>query len=421
MATLYPHPLPVDEALRHAGLLDIAARWAYGRDTGKVQDRQGTMTSVLPAPHSPYRRRLGAAIGLLFLTGAFSDLGHASLSNWRLGLICALAATFVLLYVSLLPPARVLACRLGDVLAPLAIATLIVLTVAILALGAPHGFLALFVYVAAVAGLLLPPVYAVRTVGACTAAVAVAGPFFGESGAWSGSYVLTVAAIGLMMVGFGRQMRTNRELIAARGELARLAVSEERLRIARDLHDLLGHSLSVVALKTDLAARLVERDPERALAELNDIRQVARRSLVEVRDAVQGYRRLALCDAVAGARAALGAAGIECHVDGIEVDLPEELETVLAWAVREATTNVVRHSGARACTIRIRTEDAHVEVEVSDDGTAAADGGRQGSGLAGLAERAARFRGDLEAGRRPEGGFRLRLSLPRIAGEIGAA
>jgi two-component system, NarL family, sensor histidine kinase DesK len=379
------------------------------------------MVTMLPGPHSPLRRRLGAAIGLLFLTGAFSDLGHASLPGWRLGLICALVAAFVILYVSLLPPARVLVCRLGNALPPVAIGMLISLTAAVLALGAPHAFLALVVYVAAVAGLMLPPVHAVRTVGACTAAVAVAGPSFGESGSWSGSYVLTVAAIGLMMVGFGRQVRTNRELIEARGELARLAVSEERLRIARDLHDLLGHSLSVVALKTDLAAKLIERDPERALAELNDVRQVARRSLVEVRDAVQGYRRLALCDAVAGARAALGAAGIECRVEGAEVDLPEELETVLAWAVREATTNVVRHSGARACAIRIRSEEAHVEVEVSDDGTAAADGGRQGSGLAGLAERAARFRGDLEAGRRPEGGFCLRLSLPRAVGEIGAA
>jgi two-component system sensor histidine kinase DesK len=367
-------------------------------------------------PHSPLRRRLGAGIGLLFLTGAFSDLGHASLPGWRLALICLLAAVFVLLYLSLLPPARFLGRLLQEALPPVAIGTLVLLTVAVLALGAPHAFLAFFVYIAAVAGLLLPPVQAVRTVGVCTAAVAVAGPSFGESGSWSGSYVLTVAAIGLMMVGFGRQMRTNRELVEARGELARLAVSEERLRIARDLHDLLGHSLSVVALKTDLAAKLVERDPERALAELNDIRQVARRSLVEVRDAVQGYRRLALCDAVSGARAALAAAGIECQVEGAEVDLPEELETVLAWAVREATTNVVRHSGARACAIRIRSEDAHVEVEVSDDGTAAADGGRQGSGLAGLAERAARFRGDLEAGRRPEGGFRLRLSLP-----LGAA
>jgi two-component system sensor histidine kinase DesK len=373
------------------------------------------MASVLPAPHSPYRRRLGAAVGLLFLTGAFTDLSRASLPGWRFGLICALAGTFVVLYVALLPPARLLVCRLRDALAPVSIGALLALTVGILALGAPHAFLALFVYIAAVSGLILSPVHAVRMVGVCTATVAVAGPAFGESGSWSGSYVLTVAAIGLMMVGFGRQVRTNRELIAARGELARLAVSEERLRIARDLHDLLGHSLSVVALKTDLAAKLVERDPERALAELNDIRQVARRSLVEVRDAVQGYRRLSLCDAVAGARAALGAAGIECRVEGIEVDLPEELETVLAWAVREATTNVVRHSDARACTIRIRSEDAHVEVEVSDDGRTAADGGRQGSGLAGLAERAARFRGDLEAGRRPEGGFRLRLSLPLAA------
>jgi two-component system sensor histidine kinase DesK len=210
----------------------------------------------------------------------------------------------------------------------------------------------------------------------------------------------------------GQKIQANRELREARGELARLAVSEERLRIARDLHDLLGHSLSVIALKSELAAKLVDRDPARATAELADIQTVSRQALSEVREAVDGYRQLALADALDGARAALDAAGIECRLDTAEVSLPTEVETVLAWTVREGTTNVVRHSHARSCEIRVRTDESGVAVDVEDNGTAAVVHAGAGNGLSGLAERAARVGGRLEAGGRAEGGFRLRLSVP---------
>src|SRR5262249_29996645 len=119
----------------------------------------------------------------------------------------------------------------------------------------------------------------------------------------------TIVSIGVLMTAFGRIARTNRELHAPREELARLAVSEERLRIARDLHDLLGHSLSVVALKSELARKLLDRDPNRATAELGDIQSVSRTALTEVRDAVHGYRRLALAEALKSAETALTAAG----------------------------------------------------------------------------------------------------------------
>ncbi len=214
-----------------------------------------------------------------------------------------------------------------------------------------------------------------------------------------------------MMAAFGRQAQANRELRAAREELARAAVDEERLRIARDLHDLLGHTLSVIALKSELAAKLVERDPARARAELADVQEVTRQALGEVREAVQGYRRLGLAEAVDGARAALSAAGIDCRFDIAAAPLPDEVENVLAWAVREATTNVVRHSNARACVIRVQAEADRVELAVDDDGSMARAAGR-GAGLTGLAERAERLQGTLEAGARPEGGFRLRLTVP---------
>jgi two-component system, NarL family, sensor histidine kinase DesK len=186
------------------------------------------------------------------------------------------------------------------------------------------------------------------------------------------------------------------------------------LRIARDLHDLLGHSLSVIALKSELARKLVERDPPRAVAELDDVQSVTRTALAEVREAVQGYRRLALAEALETAQTALAAAGIDCELADADVALPADVDAVLAWAVREGTTNVIRHSGARRCEIRVRAGLEGAAVEVVDDGSGddRRDGG--GSGLAGLAERASRERGRIEAGPRPEGGFRLRVIVPTV-------
>jgi two-component system sensor histidine kinase DesK len=218
-------------------------------------------------------------------------------------------------------------------------------------------------------------------------------------------------SIGILMTAFGRIARANRELHETREELARLAVSEERLRIARDLHDLLGHSLSVIALKSELAGKLVEREPARAAAELDDIQAVTRTALAEVREAVQGYRRLALAEALESAQTALAAAGIDCDLADTDVTLPAEVDAVLAWAVREGTTNVIRHSHAMHCAIRVRADGDRAALEIEDDGSAAPTVSR-GSGLSGLRERAERVRGELEAGARPEGGFRLRLTVP---------
>jgi two-component system, NarL family, sensor histidine kinase DesK len=141
------------------------------------------------------------------------------------------------------------------------------------------------------------------------------------------------------------------------------------------------------------------------------VQEVTRHALAEVREAVHGYRRLALTDAVDGARTALAAAGIDCRVEGGAGTLPDEVEDVLAWAVREATTNVVRHSDARTCSITLQSTDGAVELEVADDGSTrpAGDGG---AGLRGLAERAEKLRGTLEVGARRAGGFRVKLTVP---------
>jgi two-component system sensor histidine kinase DesK len=209
-------------------------------------------------------------------------------------------------------------------------------------------------------------------------------------------------------------------LRAARNELARLAVAEERLRFARDLHDLLGHSLSLIALKSELAGQLATTAPERAAAEMRDVEGVARTALHEVREAVAGYRQPSLASELRDAREILTAADIACAYDGASVSVPAAVEAVLAWTVREGVTNVIRHSRARHCTIRVTNEDGHAGVEVIDDGAGApavsasapSAGGSSGNGLAGLAERVAALDGRCEAGSRPEGGFRLSVVLP---------
>jgi two-component system sensor histidine kinase DesK len=202
-------------------------------------------------------------------------------------------------------------------------------------------------------------------------------------------------------------------LRSAREELARLAVSEERLRFARDLHDLLGHSLSLITLKSELAGRLLPQEPEKAEAEIRDIEEVARQALGEVREAVAGYRRPTLEEELAGAGEMLEAAGIACRIENEAGVLPNAVDIVLAWAVREGTTNVIRHSRARHCRILLARDGEEVYAEITDDGDGcqSENGGDSGSGLSGLSERVATLAGHVEAGSQPDGGFRLRVSL----------
>jgi two-component system sensor histidine kinase DesK len=358
------------------------------------------------------RARFGVLLGLLFLAGPLADLAHGSYGPAHLAALLLGLAVFVALYLSLLPPSGWLT-RLGPTAALLALALLPVIAVVLLLAGGPTSFAALFVYFVAAAGMRMPERAAVVVTLLTAFGVGVAGLVHGDSHSAVAATVLTIVSIGVLMTAFGRIARANRELRATRKELARLAVSEERLRIARDLHDLLGHSLSVIALKSELARKLVEREPSQAAAELDDIQSVSRTALAEVREAVQGYRRLALAEALESARAALAAAGIDCELAETDVPLPADVDAVLAWAVREGTTNVIRHSGALHCAIRVDADGDRAAVEIEDDGNASRSIGR-GSGLNGLRERAQRVRGELEAGALPEGGFRLRLTVPLV-------
>ncbi|MFC3999781.1 sensor histidine kinase [Nocardiopsis sediminis] len=209
------------------------------------------------------------------------------------------------------------------------------------------------------------------------------------------------------------------EALAARDARARLAVSEERLRFARDMHDLLGHSLSGIAVKSELGARLAERDPERAAREMADVQRLAREALREVRAAVSGYREVDLAAEVAGVRAVLGAAGIRSTVDVPEDDtLPADSAALAAWVVREGATNALRHSNARSCDLSVRRGERAVVIEVYNDGVRAdavdPSGPRYGNGLSGLAERVAAAGGSLSASPTGDGGFLLRAVLPAL-------
>ncbi|WP_443061531.1 sensor histidine kinase [Streptomyces sp. NBC_00414] len=217
-----------------------------------------------------------------------------------------------------------------------------------------------------------------------------------------------------------------RELRAAREELAHRAVEKERLRFSRDLHDLLGHTLSVIVVKSEAARRLAPRDLDAALVQISDIESVGRQALTEIREAVTGYREGSLATDLDRARSALLAAGIEPVVRQSGPPLSAQAEVLLGWVVREAVTNAVRHSGARRCSITVEGGSERVRVRVSDDGAGVSDvpgiGGIGGTGLKGLAERLAAVGGSLEAGARPgvRGGFVVVAELPVEAGAAAA-
>ncbi|MFJ3666207.1 sensor histidine kinase [Streptomyces sp. NPDC090106] len=287
----------------------------------------------------------------------------------------------------------------------------------VLSLTLGREWLVLFVYVAISSGAALPFRIARLTIPAVSAlltAVAFVVPG-GTSFLWG---LLFPALLGgFSMTGVRELIRTTIELREARATVAQLAANEERLRLARDLHDLLGHSLSLITLKSELAGRMLPDRPDKAAQQVADIEQVSRQALVDVREAVSGYRRARLSDELAGAQVALTAAGVAADLPPAEPDLtgvPEDSETALAWALREAVTNVVRHSGARRCTVELlrrQTLDGEtLELSVQDDGSGGPPGAH-GNGLTGLAERLEKAGGTLEAGRSGRG-FRLVARAP---------
>ncbi|MBE8471697.1 sensor histidine kinase [Streptomyces justiciae] len=203
------------------------------------------------------------------------------------------------------------------------------------------------------------------------------------------------------------------ELDEARETRARLAVAEERLRFGRDLHDVVGRNLAVIALKSELAVQLAHRGRDEAVDQMTEVQRIAHDTQREVREVVRGYRDADLGVELSGAQGVLTAAGIECEVTGEAAGLPAEVQSALGWVVREATTNVLRHGDAQRCTVAVRRSEDGVVLTVENDG-AAGPSGPGGSGLAGLRERLAAVDGTLEAGTVREGVFRLVAQVPKV-------
>jgi two-component system sensor histidine kinase DesK len=239
-----------------------------------------------------------------------------------------------------------------------------------------------------------------------------------------------IVSIGLLLAALSRQAQTLRELRATQHELAELAVAEERHRVARDLHDILGHSLTVVAVKAELARRLVRLDPDRAEQEASDVEELARGALADVRATVRGYRGVTLAGELAEARAALDAAGIEARLPSAVDSVASAYRELFGWVLREGVTNVIRHSRASVCEVALGPD----WLQIDDDGvgpTSKAGSGHAspergslghaslghaslghaspGHGLDGLRARAREAGLKLEVGPSEHGGFRLRV------------
>ncbi|MEV6530208.1 histidine kinase [Streptomyces sp. NPDC051639] len=384
------------------------------------------MSSVgIGQPPRNHRQRLVKAvwtgIWLVYLSAPVSDLVHGGHSTGVVVLGWIGLVVFVAWY-------GVLVFRTGRGEATsLVLGSLVVLAAqsGLLALSLGREWLVLFVYVSIASGAVLPlrmSRWAIPAVSALLTAIALAVP---GGKAYLAGLLIPAFLGGFAMTGVRELVRTTIALREARATVAQLAANEERLRLARDLHDLLGHSLSLITLKSELAGRMLPGQPEKAAQQVADIEQVSRQALVDVREAVTGYRRPRLSGELAGAQVALTAAGVTADLP-TEPDLAgvvgaagvaEETESALAWALREAITNVVRHSGARRCAVELvrrQTLDGPVlELVVEDDGSGGSGDG-PGNGLTGLTERLEKAGGTLEAGR-VRRGFRLVARVPAEA------
>jgi len=361
-----------------------------------------------------------SGVWLVYLIGPLADLFAVKAHHSPLyqAIAVALVAAFCVLYVFLLSIWWQNRTR-GRV----GLAALAGLAVAMsLAYGA--DWTSLFIYVSAAVGFIIwDRRRALQAVAACTVAFVVLSEVehITSDNLWS--ELLPVALIGFAMIGFKMQIVLNQQLRQARGEVAKLAANEERLRLARDMHDLTGQSLSLITLKSELAVKRLSRLPaspeaDAVATELSDIGRVSRQTLHDIREAVSGYRRPTLAVEIITARTSMEAAAIQLDDDPALMTrsgtFDGEAEAALAWCLREAATNVVRHSGAQHCRIRLTERRHELALEVTDDGRGvAADGTGTGSGLHNMSERLSAVGGRFSAGPGRDGhGFRLVATVP---------
>jgi two-component system, NarL family, sensor histidine kinase DesK len=269
----------------------------------------------------------------------------------------------------------------------------------------------------------LPALLAVVLAGAAAASgiSASIGGAGAHGHALAGAFLVYAFAVGGIAALTGRAsawtLRVMWELDRSRTAHARLAVAEERLRFARDLHDVLGRNLSLIAVKSELAAQLARRGDEEAAEHMLEVRRVAHQSLREMREVVSGYRTAGIDSELAGAQAVLRSAGVSCRILGDAAGLAPQVQAALGWVVREGTTNIIRHSDATACTIDLRVLDSPgtartVRLRMDNDGVRPVDTGARGNGLLGLGERLAGLGGTVTARYPGSGHFRLEATLP---------
>jgi two-component system sensor histidine kinase DesK len=360
---------------------------------------------------SDRRRRLGAtAFSCVFLVWAVSGVQELAAANTPAGLKAAQLAVTIA-YLLSYPLGTWLSSSDRPRLKVWYVALATVLGLATLGLDGLDSS-ALLIYLVALSAMMLTGRVAFVFAG-CVTAVAFTASAFVPGGPDWGTLVLMV----VLTIGVTSFAKVGGDLKVANQEVARLAVAEERARVARDVHDVLGHSLTTVTLKLGLVRRLLETTPEeveRLIVEVGEAEQLSRQALSEVRATLSGYRSASLSAEVAGARAALASAGITA-------DLPRAVDNVLpayqesfAYVLREGVTNVLRHSGATSCEVRLGESWLEVRdngrATVADMGASRVDGG--GAGLTGLADRLAAIGGRIDAGPVPGGGFLLRASVP---------
>ncbi|MFF8417272.1 sensor histidine kinase [Streptomyces sp. NPDC015680] len=362
-----------------------------------------------PGPPGPYALLPWLLMGL----GSFSNLFQGEAANPWLGGLGLLA--FNSLYVSVV--FRGFDRRKRE--SPVSYWLLAAMTTVTLALAIGYGgsWLLFFPLLSLACGAILRNrqlAVGVLTLAVVATAVAV-WRGNGASDPWTIGYGTFIS--GAVTAAILTLAETVMELRATRQELARTAVEKERLRFSRDLHDLLGHTLSVIVVKSEAARRLAPRDMDAALTQVADIESVGRQALTEIREAVTGYREGSLATELDRARSALTAAGIEPVLRRSGPPIAPQTEALLGWVVREAVTNVVRHSHATTCSFVLDGTAERVRLTVTDDGSgpgrdAPATPGIGGTGLTGLTERLAASGGSLRAGPAPGRGFVVTAELP---------
>ena len=375
-------------------------------------DFTSSTTSVATALTSAGSRRwyLGGLVGSIWLGNAGFDIwGQYPAASDR-----ALATVLLILYgVSFLivPPLnRLVSARYKSQYKLLLPIGLLVLSFSLVPwLGWDVSALWTYVGVAAAMSMVR-----MRTLVVLVAVLSATSYYLEYRGGASGDSLFAVpaiiASISLMMGAFARQILAVQQLRATRHELARLAVDQERSRVARDLHDILGHSLTVITVKAELAGRLVDIDPVRASQEIADLEDLARGALADVRSTVAGFRGVSIATELANARSALEAAGIRASLPASVDEVPSGLRELFGWTVREGVTNIVRHSSAANASITLGPDF----VEIVDDGRGPSDAAVDGTGLNGLRERVDATGARMAVGRTVDGGFRLKVIAPKV-------